>query len=77
MRLLQVLGVGCAKCAKLRENAEAAVAELGIDARVEKITDIPTILSFDVLMTPALVIDGNVKLVGRVASVDEIKQWLA
>jgi small redox-active disulfide protein 2 len=61
----------------LAENARAAVAELGIEAQVEKITDINVITGFGVMMTPALAIDGEVKVVGKVASVEEIKRLLA
>jgi len=75
-KLLQVLGTGCAKCAKLRENAETAVRELGIDASVEKVDDINVITGMGVMMTPALAIDGEVKVVGKVSSADEIKQLL-
>ena len=76
MKLLQVLGPGCAKCMKLKEQAEAAVEELGIEATVEKVTDINVITGFGVMMTPALAIDGEVKVVGKVASVEEIKKLL-
>lgn len=76
MKLIQVLGTGCAKCTKLKENAEAAVQELGADATVEKIEDINVITGFGVMMTPALVIDGEVKMVGKVASPEQIKQLL-
>ena len=76
MKLIQVLGTGCAKCTKLKENAEAAVKELGIEATVEKIEDINEITGFGVMMTPAVVIDGEVKLVGKLASPEEIKQLL-
>ncbi len=77
MRLLQVLGPGCPNCAKFKENADTAVKELGIEATVEKVDDINKITSFGVMMTPALVIDGEVKVVGRVLAVDEIKELLA
>ena len=77
MKLIQVLGTGCAKCTKLKENAEKAVNELGIEATVEKIEDINVIAGFGVMMTPALVIDGEVRLVGKLASPEEIEQLLA
>ena len=77
MKLLQVLGPGCAKCMKLKEHAEAAVEQLGIEATVEKIEDINVITGFGVMMTPALVIDGEVKVVGKVPSVDDVKAWLS
>jgi len=77
MKLVQVLGTGCAKCTKLKENAEKAVQELGIEATVEKVEDINVITGFGVMMTPALAIDGEVKAVGKVSSPDEIKQLLS
>ena len=76
-KLLQVLGPGCPKCATLAENAKAAVGQLGIKAEVKKVTDINEITSFGVMMTPALAIDGEVKVVGKVPSVEEIKKLLA
>ena len=76
MKRMQVLGTGCAKCAKLKENAEAAVRESGVPATVDKVEDINEITSFGVLMTPALAIDGEVKAVGKVLSVDDIKKLL-
>ena len=77
MKLVQVLGPGCPKCEKLKENAEAAVQELGIEATVEKISDINVITGFGVMMTPALAVDGEVKVVGKVVSTDEVKQLLS
>lgn len=76
MKRMQVLGTGCAKCKKLTENAEAAVRELGVEATVEKVEDINQITSFGVMMTPALVVDGEVKAVGKVLTVDDIKKML-
>lgn len=76
-KLIQVLGPGCPKCQKLAENARAAAAELGLQAQVEKITDINVMMNFGVMMTPALVVDGEVKAAGKVLSVEEIKQLLA
>jgi small redox-active disulfide protein 2 len=77
MTLVQVLGTGCAKCNKLKEHADTAVSELGIDASVEKVDDIVEITKFGVMMTPALAVDGEVKVVGKVPSVEEIKGYLA
>jgi small redox-active disulfide protein 2 len=74
---LQVLGTGCPKCKKLAENAQAAVTGLGLDCDIEKVTDLNEIMTFGVMMTPALAIDGQVKVVGKVPSPDEIKQMLA
>lgn len=69
---IQILGTGCPKCAKLAENAEIAIKDSGVDAEIEKITDINDIMKFGVMMTPALAIDGNVKSVGKVPSTEEI-----
>ena len=76
MKKIQILGTGCAKCAKLTENAEKAAKELGVEAEVEKVTDIKKIMEFGVMMTPGIVIDGAVKAVGKVLSVEEIKKLL-
>ncbi len=77
MRELKILGTGCAKCQKLGEHAETAAKALGIEYRVEKVTDLQQIMGYGVMMTPALVVDGQVKVVGKVPSVDEIKKLLA
>jgi small redox-active disulfide protein 2 len=77
MTLVQILGPGCARCEALHKNAAEAVRQLGLDAQVEKITDLNTILGFGVMMTPALAINGEVKLQGKVASVAEIKELLS
>ncbi len=76
MKKIQILGTGCPKCKKLAENAEAAAKELGIEFEIEKVTDINEIMKFGVMMTPALVVDGDVKVVGKVPSPDEINQML-
>ena len=76
MKKIQILGTGCPKCKKLAENAEAAAKELGIDYELEKVTDINDIMKFGVMMTPALAVDGQVKMVGKVLSPDEIKDML-
>jgi small redox-active disulfide protein 2 len=76
VKLVQVLGPGCAKCEKLKHNAEEAVQQSGVEATVEKITDINVITGFGVMMTPALAVDGEVKIVGKVPSPDEIKNLL-
>jgi len=73
---VQVLGTGCPKCTKLAENAKVAISDLGIDAEVEKISDINEIMKFGVMMTPALAIDGDVKVVGKVPTSDDIKEFL-
>jgi len=77
MKKIQILGTGCPKCKKLAAAADAAAKALGIEYKLEKVTDINKIIGFGVMMTPALVVDGTVKVVGRVPSVDEIKKMLA
>jgi small redox-active disulfide protein 2 len=76
MKQIQILGTGCPKCKKLAENAEAAAKELELEFEVEKVADINEMMKFGVMMTPALVVDGEVKVVGKVPSTDEIKQML-
>ncbi len=73
MKKLQILGTGCAKCQKLAEQTEAAAKDLGLDYQLEKVTQLQEIMKFGVMMTPALAVDGQVKVVGKVPSVDEIK----
>ena len=73
---IQILGPGCAKCTKLAETAVAAAQELGVEYELEKISDINQIMGFGVMMTPGLVIDGEVKSVGKVPSLTEIKNML-
>ena len=77
MKKIQILGTGCPKCMKLSENAEAAAKELSIEYELEKITQINDIMKMGVMMTPALAIDGEVKIVGKVASPEDIKAMLA
>ena len=76
MKKIQILGTGCAKCKKLAENAEAAAKELGIEYELEKVTDINEIIKMGVVMTPAMVVDGEVKIVGRAPPPGEIKESL-
>ena len=76
MITIQVLGTGCQKCVSLKENVEAALKELGVEADVQKIEDINEIVNFGVMSTPALVVDGKVKIVGKVATLEEIKAVL-
>ena len=76
MKTLQILGTGCPKCQKLTENTEAAAKELGLQYELEKVTDIDAIMNFDVMMTPALAVDGVVKVAGKVPSLAEVKELL-
>ena len=73
---IQILGTGCPKCKKVAEVAEKAVKELGVEAEVVKITDINEIMNFGVMMTPALAIDGDVKVSGKMPRLDEVKKWI-
>ena len=74
--VIKVLGTGCAKCHQLEENTKKAVAELGLDASIEKVENIKDIMKYGVMKTPALVVDGKVKVMGRVPSPEEIKKYL-
>jgi len=74
---IEVLGSGCAKCNKTKEMAEKAVKEMGIEAEIVKVEDFDKILGYGVMITPALVIDGDVKVAGKVPSVEDIKKWIA
>lgn len=74
--ILKVLGSGCANCHRLEEAVNRAVAELSIDATVDKVTDINDIVSYGIMTTPALVVDEKVVLAGRVPSAEEIKKIL-
>lgn len=73
---IQILGTGCPKCKKLAETAETAAQELGLDYEIEKITEINEIMKFGVMMTPGLAVDGDVKVAGKVPTVDEVKKML-
>ena len=73
---IQILGTGCPKCKKLAENAEQAATQLGLEFEIEKVTDIAQIMSFGIMMTPGLAIDGKVLSSGKSLSVDEIKKIL-
>ena len=77
MKKIQVLGTGCPKCKLLTANAEAAAKEMGIEYELTKVTDINEIIKFGVMSTPALVVDGQVKVSGRVPSPEDIKKLLA
>ena len=73
---IEVLGTGCAKCKSLTRNVEKAVQELGIKAEIVKVDSIQEIMNRGVMMTPALYIDGKSMMVGRTATVEEIKKML-
>lgn len=73
---IEILGTGCAKCKKVTDNVKRAVDELGLDIQVEKIEDINRILDYGVMMTPGVVIDGEVKVAGKIPDIKQIKQWI-
>ena len=77
VKKILVLGTGCPKCKLLTANAETAVKTLGIEATVEKVEKIADIMKFGVMMTPALVVDGQVKSAGKVLSAEEIRNFLS
>lgn len=77
MKKIQILGTGCPKCKKLTELTEQAAKSLGIECEIEKVSDVRDIMKLGVMMTPGLAVDGEVKFVGRVPSVDEIKKAIA
>ncbi|MGO8749454.1 MAG: thioredoxin family protein [Thermoguttaceae bacterium] len=74
--LIQVLGTGCSRCKTLHEMVKKAVQETGVDAEVEKVEDIQQIMAFELIMTPGLVINGEVKAAGRLPNVEEIKNMI-
>ena len=76
MKEIKVLGTGCAKCTTLYDNVKSAVAELGIDATVEKEQDIMKIMEYNVMSVPALVVDSNVLSTGKVLTIEDVKKLL-
>jgi small redox-active disulfide protein 2 len=73
---IQILGTGCPKCKKLAEATEAAAKDLRLDYKLEKVTDLQQIMAFGVMMTPALAVDGEIKVFGKVPTLDELKRIL-
>lgn len=76
MKTIQILGTGCAKCNQLKDSAQAAADSLGLDCQIEKITDMMRFAEFGVMYTPALAIDGDLKVAGRVPKLEELKKIL-
>ncbi|HBH13580.1 MAG: Redox-active disulfide protein 2 [Clostridiales bacterium 38_11] len=74
--LIKVLGTGCSKCKKMENNIQQAISEMGLDVTVEKVEDVMEIMKYGVMGTPALVIDEEVKTVGKVLTVEQIKKYL-
>jgi small redox-active disulfide protein 2 len=77
MKKLQILGTGCAKCRMLTDHTEQAARALGLEYTLEKVTDIDDIIAFGVVATPALVVDGEIKVAGRVPTAEALKPLLA
>ncbi|MBW1722916.1 MAG: TM0996/MTH895 family glutaredoxin-like protein [Deltaproteobacteria bacterium] len=73
---IKVLGPGCPKCQATEKNVREAVKEAGVEANVEKVTDVLEIAAYGVFGTPAVVVDGEVKSVGKIPGKDEIISWL-
>ena len=73
---IEILGTGCPKCKKLHELAEEAVKELGVSAEIIKVTDLNKIIDYGVMITPALVINGDVRVAGKIPEKEEIKRWI-
>jgi len=76
MKKIQILGPGCPKCKKLTEESEKAAKELGLEFEIEKVSDVREIMKFGVFSTPALVVDGKVKSVGKILDAKQIKDIL-
>ena len=74
---IEVLGTGCSKCKKTKEIIEKVLKQSGIEAEVVKVEDIEKIMSYGVMVTPAVVIDGEVKIAGKVPDEKDIKKWIA
>jgi len=77
MKHIQILGTGCPKCKKLTELTMEAAAQLDMECNIEKVEDIQKIMGYGVMMTPALLVDGIVKVTGKVPSVEELKKLIA
>ena len=73
---IKILGSGCSKCQTTEKNVKEALSESGLDVQVDKVTDIMEIAKYGVFMTPAVVIDGKVKSVGKIPDTEEIKKWI-
>ncbi len=73
---VRILGTGCPKCHKLEEETRLAAEELQLDCNIEKVTELKDIMAFGVMITPALVVDGKVKVAGKVPAREDIKQML-
>ena len=77
MKKIKILGTGCPKCNKLAELAETAARELNVEYELEKVTDLNDILEFGVVITPALVVDGAVKIAGKIPALEDLKKMIS
>lgn len=77
MKTIKILGSGCAKCNKLYEYAEQAASALGIEYQMEKVTDMDKFVNYGIMITPALVVDEQVKVTGSIPSIDKLKQMIS
>jgi small redox-active disulfide protein 2 len=77
MKSIKILGSGCAKCNKLYEQADQAAGQLGIEYEMEKVTDMAKFVEYGIMITPALVVDGDVKVTGSIPSIDKLKQMIS
>ena len=73
---IEILGIGCPKCKKLNQLTEEVINELGVSAEITKVTDLNKIIDYGVMLTPALVINGEVKIAGKIPSKKEITEWI-
>jgi len=73
---IEILGTGCPKCKKLNELTKEVIQELGVSAEIKKITNINDIIDYGVMVTPAIVIDGDVKIAGKIPGKQEITDWI-
>lgn len=74
---IKVLGPGCPKCQQTENVVKEAVAEAGLEARIEKVTDVMEIAGYGVFGTPAVVVEGEVKSVGKIPSKEDVKEWIS
>jgi len=77
MKEIKILGTGCPKCQKLAEVVESVAREMNIDYKLEKVTDINKIMNFGIMITPALVVEGEIKIAGKIPKTDDIKKMLS
>lgn len=73
---IEILGTGCPKCKKTKEIVDKVIEDIGIDAEVEKVEDMDKIMSYGVMLTPAVVVDGDVKVAGKVPGEKDVKKWI-